>query len=198
MRAASFSVKAVNRPESTGDAGGEKDRSQVFCRSIDDANHPQRLLHPGISTGVSRSSRSPKRLVHGAEATAPELLCFMQPALASRTISDVEAFASLVRASDFKSDGGCGDTSPAGSIPVRFRHPPEFARVRADLRRFPKHFRRQGPPGVHLHTSLEGSSPPLRDPSRSRRARTWPSRNARTIAWGVGLGFRRPRSSRLM
>ena len=27
----------------------------------------------------------------------------------------------LVPAPDFKSGGGCGDTSPAGSIPVRFR-----------------------------------------------------------------------------
>ncbi len=33
----------------------------------------------------------------------------------------MEAFALLVRATDFKSDGGRGDTSPAGSIPVRFR-----------------------------------------------------------------------------
>src|SRR5262245_23269605 len=32
-----------------------------------------------------------------------------------------EAFPRLVPGSDFKSDGGCGDALPAGSIPVRFR-----------------------------------------------------------------------------
>ena len=32
-----------------------------------------------------------------------------------------EAIVVLVPAPDFKSGGGCGDTSPAGSIPVRFR-----------------------------------------------------------------------------
>jgi len=32
-----------------------------------------------------------------------------------------EAFLRLVPGPDFKSGGGCGDTSPAGSIPVRFR-----------------------------------------------------------------------------
>ncbi len=36
--------------------------------------------------------------------------------------SPMEASASLVRASDFKSGEGCGDTLLAGSIPVRFRH----------------------------------------------------------------------------
>ena len=34
----------------------------------------------------------------------------------------MEAIVVLVPAPDFKSGGGCGDTSPAGSIPVRFRH----------------------------------------------------------------------------
>jgi hypothetical protein len=34
----------------------------------------------------------------------------------------MEAFLRLVPGPDFKSGGGCGDTSPAGSIPVRFRH----------------------------------------------------------------------------
>ena len=34
-----------------------------------------------------------------------------------------EAIAVLVLAPDFKSGGGCGNTSPAGSIPVRFRQP---------------------------------------------------------------------------
>jgi len=33
-----------------------------------------------------------------------------------------EAIVTLVRATDFKSGGGCGDTASAGSIPVRFRH----------------------------------------------------------------------------
>ncbi len=33
-----------------------------------------------------------------------------------------EAIVTLVRAADFKSVGGCGDTASAGSIPVRFRH----------------------------------------------------------------------------
>jgi len=32
-----------------------------------------------------------------------------------------EAIVTLVRATDFKSGGGCGDTASAGSIPVRFR-----------------------------------------------------------------------------
>ncbi len=45
----------------------------------------------------------------------------MQAPRASRRLVE-EAIATLVRASDFKSDGGRGDTSPAGSIPVRFRH----------------------------------------------------------------------------
>ncbi len=36
--------------------------------------------------------------------------------------STPEAIATLVRAADFKSVGGCGDTTSAGSIPVRFRH----------------------------------------------------------------------------
>lgn len=36
--------------------------------------------------------------------------------------SDPEAIVTLVRATDFKSGGGCGDTASAGSIPVRFRH----------------------------------------------------------------------------
>jgi ribosomal subunit interface protein len=39
-----------------------------------------------------------------------------------------EAFAALVRAPDFKSGGGRGDTSPAGSIPVRFRRGARHAR----------------------------------------------------------------------
>jgi hypothetical protein len=34
----------------------------------------------------------------------------------------MEAFLRLVPGPDFKSGGGRGDTSPAGSIPVRFRH----------------------------------------------------------------------------
>ena len=37
----------------------------------------------------------------------------------------MEVFARLVPASDFKSDGGCGDALPAGSIPVHFRHFPQ-------------------------------------------------------------------------
>ncbi len=44
----------------------------------------------------------------------------MQRVWASRRMLE-EAFAALVRALDFKSSGGRGDTSPAGSIPVRFR-----------------------------------------------------------------------------
>ena len=35
--------------------------------------------------------------------------------------SPSEAIVTLVRATDFKSVGGCGDTASAGSIPVRFR-----------------------------------------------------------------------------
>jgi hypothetical protein len=38
------------------------------------------------------------------------------------TLIVMEAFLRLVPGPDFKSGGGCGDTSPAGSIPVRFRH----------------------------------------------------------------------------
>jgi hypothetical protein len=36
--------------------------------------------------------------------------------------SPSEAIVTLVRATDFKSVGGCGNTTSAGSIPVRFRH----------------------------------------------------------------------------
>ncbi len=36
--------------------------------------------------------------------------------------NSTEAFLRLVPGPDFKSGGGRGDTSPAGSIPVRFRH----------------------------------------------------------------------------
>ena len=45
-----------------------------------------------------------------------------------RPIFRVEAFASLVAASDFKSDGERGNAFPAGSIPVRFRHSPSRIR----------------------------------------------------------------------
>ena len=41
----------------------------------------------------------------------------------------MEAFLRLVPGPDFKSGGGCGDTSPAGSIPVRFR---QFVKLCAD------------------------------------------------------------------
>ncbi len=42
-------------------------------------------------------------------------------AFAGELNSCLEASAALVRAPDFKSGGECGDTLPAGSIPVRFR-----------------------------------------------------------------------------
>ena len=49
--------------------------------------------------------------------------------------SPSEAIVTLVRATDFKSVGGCGDTASAGSIPVRFRH---FACQGALLPRLPR------------------------------------------------------------
>ena len=42
----------------------------------------------------------------------------------------------LVLASDFKSDGGCGDALPAGSIPVRFRQTPVSARDKSPCFRY--------------------------------------------------------------
>ena len=51
---------------------------------------------------------------HPGEAYTSRRLCEVD--------SHTEAIVVLVPAPDFKSGGGCGDTSPAGSIPVRFRH----------------------------------------------------------------------------
>jgi hypothetical protein len=43
-------------------------------------------------------------------------------AIVALLASIAEASVALVPAPDFKSGGSRGDTAPAGSIPVRFRH----------------------------------------------------------------------------
>jgi hypothetical protein len=100
-----------------------------------------------------------------------------------------------VRAADFKSVGGCGDTASAGSIPVRFRHfgfedtpPPAYqdltliyqdlTLVYQDLARRTPFYRDRGA------TSID------RDPGRASVS-TGPRLGAASVSWSPGGASKR-------
>ncbi len=72
-----------------------------------------RVIGPWSEMGTSPGSSIPEFL-HSAESRRDSSRFSVDSA--------PEAIVTLVRATDFKSVGGCGDTASAGSIPVRFRH----------------------------------------------------------------------------
>ena len=97
--------------------------------------------------------------------------------------SPAEARGGLVQPWDFKSHGGPEPRSPAGSIPVRFRHKTADSSVREPCAA-------EGPRARPIHRPLDFGSPlEIVDSGAVRGGRAAASRKvAERTGWGLGWG----------